>query len=49
MKLAVKPVPNLLLPESLCCYQENSYGAAQPIPMHFKIGIINFWKLFILF
>ena len=47
VKLSVKPVPNLLLPESLCCYQEKSYGTVQQIPVHFKIRMIVFWKLFI--
>ena len=49
MKLAVKPVPNFLLPESPCCYQEKLYRTGQQIPMHFKIEIIVFWKLFMLF
>ena len=39
MKLTVKPVPNLLFPELLCCYQEKAYGTAQQIPCILKLEL----------
>ena len=48
MKLRVKPPYNLYLSELLCCYQENDINLHKKSKIHFKAGIVVFWKFFIL-
>ena len=49
VKLTVKLTLDLILPELLCCYQENHIELGSKSKRDFEAGIVVLWKFFILF